>query len=100
MKRIAINGFGRIGRLLCRMLIQSSEYNVVVINDLAPSKTLAHLLKYDSIHGFFDRSISNTDHSLIVDDNEIDVLNISQFSKVHHIKMHNAKVSYQNYHFP
>ena len=82
MKRIAINGFGRIGRLLCRMLIQSSEYNIVAINDLAPSKTLAHLLKYDSIHGFFDRSISYTDHSLIVDDKEIDVLNISQLESI------------------
>ena len=82
MKRIAINGFGRIGRLLCRMLISSSEYDVVAINDLAPSKTLAHLLKYDSIHGFFDRSISSTDRSLIVDDNEIDVLNIPQLESI------------------
>ncbi|MDX1427019.1 MAG: glyceraldehyde 3-phosphate dehydrogenase NAD-binding domain-containing protein, partial [Salegentibacter mishustinae] len=48
---IAINGFGRIGRSLFRLLIENKSINVVAINDLADAKTLAHLLKYDSIHG-------------------------------------------------
>ena len=49
--KIAINGFGRIGRSLFRLLIENAHINVVAINDLADARTLAHLLKYDSIHG-------------------------------------------------
>ena len=53
MKRIAINGFGRIGRLAFRQLVSRPAFQVVVINDLTDVETLAHLLKYDSIHGLF-----------------------------------------------
>jgi glyceraldehyde 3-phosphate dehydrogenase len=49
--RIAINGFGRIGRNLFRLLLNHPTIEVVAINDLADKKTMAHLLKYDSIHG-------------------------------------------------
>ncbi|MEX0362193.1 MAG: glyceraldehyde 3-phosphate dehydrogenase NAD-binding domain-containing protein, partial [Allomuricauda sp.] len=48
---IGINGFGRIGRTLFRLLQQHPHINVVAVNDLTDAKTLAHLLKYDSIHG-------------------------------------------------
>ena len=64
--RIAINGFGRIGRSLFRLLINHPTIEVVAINDLADAKTLAHLLKYDSIHGISKATISaNTNHILV-----------------------------------
>ena len=50
MIRIGINGFGRIGRRIFRLLLEKKDIKVVAINDLAEVKTLAHLLKYDSIH--------------------------------------------------
>ncbi len=74
MKLIAINGFGRIGRLVLKELINKKDkVKVVAINDLANPKTLAHLLKYDSVHGIYPYSISYTDNSIIVNNNEIKV---------------------------
>lgn len=58
MKKIAINGFGRIGRLSFRNLIEKDEVSVVAINDLTAPETLVHLLKYDSIHGRFPHDIA------------------------------------------
>lgn len=58
MKKIAINGFGRIGRLTFRVLLQNPEVEVVAINDLTDAKTLAHLLKYDSSQGRFPGEVS------------------------------------------
>ena len=61
--RVAINGFGRIGRITFRQLIQNPRIEVVAVNDLMDTKTLAHLLKYDSVHGHFPGTvINNTDH--------------------------------------
>lgn len=71
--KIAINGFGRIGRLTFRNLIVSQHVEVVAINDLTDTKTLAHLLKYDSAHGQFNGEISHTENSIIVNGNEIKV---------------------------
>ncbi|MEO7081577.1 MAG: glyceraldehyde 3-phosphate dehydrogenase NAD-binding domain-containing protein, partial [Flavobacteriales bacterium] len=51
--RIAINGFGRIGRITARMLLQRNDVELVAVNDLADTRTLAHLFKYDSIHGVY-----------------------------------------------
>jgi len=73
-KRIAINGFGRIGRVTFRNLIKNKELEVVAINDLADIKTLAHLLKYDSIHGKFKGSVSVKGDDLIVNDMPIKIL--------------------------
>lgn len=70
-KRIAINGFGRIGRLTFRNLLQDDSVEVVAINDLTANSTLAHLLKFDSAHGQFDGTISHTDDLLIVNGKEI-----------------------------
>ncbi len=53
MKKIGINGFGRIGRYFTRIALQSSDFDIVLINDLSDIQTLAHLLKYDSVHGHF-----------------------------------------------
>ncbi|SHF47209.1 glyceraldehyde 3-phosphate dehydrogenase [Salegentibacter echinorum] len=72
---IAINGFGRIGRSLFRLLIENENINVVAINDIADAKTLAHLLKYDSIHGVLEANISSEENKLLVNGNSIPVLN-------------------------
>lgn len=72
--RVAINGFGRIGRLTFRNLIsRSSEFEVVAVNDLTDNKTLATLLKYDSIHGRFPGEISHDDENIIVNGTKIRV---------------------------
>ncbi|RZT00098.1 type I glyceraldehyde-3-phosphate dehydrogenase [Aquimarina brevivitae] len=72
--RVAINGFGRIGRNLFRLLINHPDIEVVAINDLAETKTLAHLLKYDSIHGVLPFTISSTAEHIIVINKEYPVL--------------------------
>lgn len=76
MKRIAINGFGRIGRLTFRNLIQEKDVQIVAINDLTDSKTLAHLLKYDTAHGVLANNIYAKDGSIFFDDTEIKVFAI------------------------
>ncbi len=70
-KRIAINGFGRIGRLTFRNLIKDSNVEVVAINDLTDNTTLAHLLKYDTMHGKFEGEVSATDEHLMVNGQKI-----------------------------
>lgn len=71
MIRVAINGFGRIGRRVFRLLHEHSQIEIVAINDLADSRTLSHLLKYDSIHGVFKTSITYDDDHIIVNDKKI-----------------------------
>ncbi len=73
--RIAINGFGRIGRNLFRLLINHPTIEVVAINDLADSKTLSHLLKYDSIHGVLPYPISHKEGHILVNEISIPLLN-------------------------
>lgn len=70
-KRIAINGFGRIGRLTFRNLLNKPDVEVVAINDLTDNATLAHLLKYDSVHGKFDGEVSASDTHITVNGNAI-----------------------------
>ena len=82
MKKIAINGFGRIGRVLLRVLSNNPNYKVVVINDLAPPRTLSHLLKYDTIHGRFPKEVSWNDKSILIDGKEIKIVNIPKLSKI------------------
>ncbi len=80
--RIAINGFGRIGRNLFKLLINHPKIEVVAINDLASSKTLAHLLKYDSIHGVNSAQISNNNESIIVNNNTIPLTNVKNIENI------------------
>lgn len=80
--RIGINGFGRIGRNFLRASIGNSELEIVAINDLTDSKTLAHLLKYDSVHGIFGAEVESTDKSIIVKGSEIKVLAITEPSQL------------------
>lgn len=65
--QIAINGFGRIGRNLFRLLINHPAIEVVAINDIADARTMAHLIKYDSIHGVLPFEVSHTENSIIID---------------------------------
>ena len=71
--KIAINGFGRIGRLTFRNLIESDKVEVIAINDLTAVDMLAHLLKYDSAHGRFNGTVTHTENSFIVNGKEITV---------------------------
>jgi len=73
MAKIAINGFGRIGRLAFKILLQNPNSEVVAINDLTDNKTLAHLLKYDSVHGKFPGTVSYDDNSITVNGKRIEV---------------------------
>ena len=66
--KIAINGFGRIGRNLFRLLINHPSIEVVAINDIADNRTMAHLIKYDSIHGVLPYSVSFNEDAIIVDE--------------------------------
>jgi glyceraldehyde 3-phosphate dehydrogenase len=71
---VGINGFGRIGRNFYRGLQSHSDINVVAINDLTDPTTLAHLLKYDSVHGRFPGTVEARDESIVVNDHEVRVL--------------------------
>jgi glyceraldehyde 3-phosphate dehydrogenase len=73
--KVAINGFGRIGRLLYRAAIErNANIDLVAINDITDAKTLAHLLKYDSVHGRFNADVQVKDNSMIVNGKELKVL--------------------------
>lgn len=72
-KRIAINGFGRIGRLAFRIMQNRNDVEVVAINDLTDVNTLAHLLKYDSVHGKFDGEVSVVDGNIVANGKTINV---------------------------
>ena len=72
--KVAINGFGRIGRNVLRAMTQKQVERVVAINDLTDTKTLAHLLKWDSVHGKFDGEIGYDDENIIVRGHKIKVL--------------------------
>lgn len=73
--RIAINGLGRIGRLVLRQAMASEEIQVVAINDLVSSDNLAYLMKFDSTHGRYDAQIGSSEHSLSINGTEIKVFN-------------------------
>ncbi|MAO45660.1 MAG: type I glyceraldehyde-3-phosphate dehydrogenase [Crocinitomicaceae bacterium] len=72
-KRISINGFGRIGRLAFRIMQNRNDIEIVAINDLTDVNTLAHLLKYDSVHGKFDGEVSVVDGNIVVNGKTINV---------------------------
>lgn len=71
--KVAINGFGRIGRNAFKVAFERSDLEVVAINDLTDTKTLAHLLKHDSTYGAYHRKVSYDDQNIIVDDQKIPV---------------------------
>lgn len=71
--KIGINGFGRIGRYFTRVAIKNPNIEIIAINDLAPVKTLAHLIKYDSIHGRFDGTVSTTENAIVLNGQSIKI---------------------------
>jgi glyceraldehyde 3-phosphate dehydrogenase len=80
--RIAINGFGRIGRVFLRAVLNNPNIEVVAINDLASSHTMSHLFKYDSIHGVFDGEVQSTDDSLIINNYSINYFSSSKIEDI------------------
>lgn len=81
--RVAINGFGRIGRLFLRAVVkQGIDIEVVAVNDLTDARTLAHLLKYDSIHGVWPTDVGYTDDSLTFEGRTIRVLSVAEIGKL------------------
>ncbi|WP_174614234.1 type I glyceraldehyde-3-phosphate dehydrogenase [Virgibacillus ihumii] len=72
--KIGINGFGRIGRNVFRQALKNDEVEVVAVNDLTDAEMLAHLLKYDSVHGILDEEVSVNGSNIVVGGNEIKVL--------------------------
>ncbi|MDI3473100.1 MAG: hypothetical protein PWQ20_1105 [Thermotogaceae bacterium] len=73
MVKVAINGFGRIGRNVFREIFKRGSLEVVAINDLTDAKTLAHLLKYDSVYGKFDGTVEVKENALVINGKEIKV---------------------------
>ena len=71
--KLAINGFGRIGRLVFREALKHEEFEVVAVNDLTDAGQLAHLLKYDSVHGVYDADVKAEENAFIVNDQRIQV---------------------------
>ena len=65
--KIGINGFGRIGRNVFKLFYEHNDIEIVAINDLTDAKTLAHLLKYDSVHGRFSKQVDVTDEGIVID---------------------------------
>lgn len=72
--KVAINGFGRIGRNILRASLNTKELDIVAINDLTDAGTLAHLLKYDSVHGILDAEVKAKDGAVVVNGKEIKIL--------------------------
>ncbi len=71
--KVGINGFGRIGRLVLRRMLEQGGFNIVGINDLTDNKTLAHLFKYDSVHGGFKGEVKLTENGMNVNGDEIKI---------------------------
>ena len=80
--KIAINGFGRIGRLVFREAMKNDQFEVVAVNDLTDAHQLAHLLKYDSIHGIYDADVESEDNAFIVNGKKVQVLSEKDPSKL------------------
>ena len=74
MVKLAINGFGRIGRNAFKIAFDRNDVEIVAINDLTDAKTLAHLLKYDSNYGIYNRDVTSDDQNIYVDGKTIRVL--------------------------
>ncbi|RLB11066.1 MAG: type I glyceraldehyde-3-phosphate dehydrogenase, partial [Deltaproteobacteria bacterium] len=80
--KVGINGFGRIGRMIFRAGLGNEKIEFVAINDITDPKTLAHLLKYDSVHGRLDAEISYTEDSLVVNGKNIRIYTEREPAKI------------------
>jgi glyceraldehyde 3-phosphate dehydrogenase len=79
---VGLNGFGRIGRLVLRRMIQEGGFNVVGINDITDARTLAHLFKYDSVHGVYKGEVSHNDNGISIDGKTFTVMSETHPSKL------------------
>ena len=82
VKRIAINGFGRIGRLVLRVLLEQKKFEVVAINDLVPPSNLAYLFKYDTVHGTYRKKVHSDEMDLFVEGKKIHVFSEREPTKL------------------
>ena len=82
MTKIAINGFGRIGRIFFRQAFGNADLDIVAINDLGTPENLAYLLKYDTVYGRYEKEVSHKDGTLVVEGKEIKVLNEKEPAKL------------------
>lgn len=89
--KVAINGFGRIGRLVYRQIYNMKDIEVVAINDLTNPKVLAHLLKYDTAQGRFEKEVKATDNSIIVEGDEVKIYALKNPAEIPW-KAHNVDV--------
>ncbi len=80
--KVAVNGFGRIGRMVFRAGFNNDDIEFIAVNDLTDPQTMAHLIKYDSVHGVLDADVSSTDHSLIINGKEIEIFKEREPSKL------------------
>lgn len=80
--KVAINGFGRIGRAAFKAALEGQSVKVVAINDLVDTATLAHLLKYDSVYGFFEKKVEHDEKNLIVDGIKYPALSVKEASSL------------------
>ena len=76
MAKVAINGFGRIGRAIFKIMLATPSLEIVGLNDIVPPDNLAYLLKYDTVYGRYEKAVESTEHSLIIDGREYPVYNI------------------------
>ena len=74
--KVGINGFGRIGRMVAKIMLERGNFDIAAINDLTDAKTLAHLFKYDSVHGKYKGEVKAEGNSIVIDGEKIDVLSI------------------------
>lgn len=89
--KVGINGFGRIGRSLFRILLQHPEIEVVAINDLADARTLSHLVKYDSIHGVLPENVGYTQEGITVKDK---LYPLTQIAKIEELNWQKHQVDF------
>ncbi|MFP4059298.1 MAG: glyceraldehyde 3-phosphate dehydrogenase NAD-binding domain-containing protein, partial [Bacteroidales bacterium] len=75
MKKVAINGLGRIGRATLKIILERDDLDLVAVNDLVPVSNLAYLLKYDTVYGKYEKEVKHDSNSLTVDGQKIKVLN-------------------------
>ncbi len=75
MLKIAINGFGRIGRAACKIMLAKDNFDVVAINDLGDIKAMAYLMRFDTVYGRYDKTVKAEETSLVIDGKKIQVLN-------------------------
>ncbi|MBS2025518.1 MAG: type I glyceraldehyde-3-phosphate dehydrogenase, partial [Deltaproteobacteria bacterium] len=89
MARFAINGFGRIGRNILRAALErKTDFDVALINDIDKPSTLAHLFKYDSVHGRFEGEVTATDNAIVINGKKIAVTAIKEPAALPHREHH------------